>query len=355
MSSESRYETRLKGWNARKNLKPAEWGTIFARLDALPRGTNSRVLVSGHIVSQKTINLSRRYYKQKQRVVVSSVTQNAWVVAALPRQVRIETQGPDGDWDQLSDTVNASTSQTSPLSISRQVGNAHLTPLPSPHFQFETPTNVEAMSAMQRLSRMDFSQPTPFQGVPESITVNLPLAWLQKLPSVSVLNALVLRKANIANEGSHDYYSRMHLSASTSDVTGRNSMLNNLGMLDAWMKEKAILISEEFRSACEQRLMSPEDIHRSSFKLYLLSAIVSSMSDLERPPSAAMDGVLSSSGTLNPFLLNTFQSAPKYISMTLALKLFHESIIEGRCEVVAQLLEQKLFDINKTFIPHDVS
>ncbi|GAW19441.1 hypothetical protein ANO14919_089280 [Xylariales sp. No.14919] len=111
-ATESQYESRLKAWVARKNLARKEWKLVFEMLDSLPQETESRVVISGRAVGKNKISRTRRKYDEQSRVIEKPSALSSSSVSTLPQHVRIETQGLDGEWVQLSEMAATSTGRT---------------------------------------------------------------------------------------------------------------------------------------------------------------------------------------------------------------------------------------------------
>ncbi|KAI0896110.1 ankyrin [Annulohypoxylon nitens] len=118
----SQFESQLKAWDARKNLKSEEWEDLLERIDYLcSQGIQSRVVISGHPVPMERIQRARRYCKgksnpKKRRRVESDLegttnsctTSNAWV----------EIQAHNGEWIRYGRAVAAEANSNSSQSDS---------------------------------------------------------------------------------------------------------------------------------------------------------------------------------------------------------------------------------------------
>jgi ankyrin repeat protein len=96
--------------------------------------------------------------------------------------------------------------------------------------------------------------------------------------------------------------------------------------------------------------MTPDDLCRSNFNQFLLSAIVNGLSSLETIPEAVLDGCLGPDHLLSSVLLSCFYTIPKHAATTLASSFFQASIIQGKHDIVAQLLEKRLAVANDNVI-----
>ncbi|KAI1458479.1 ankyrin [Annulohypoxylon moriforme] len=102
----SQFETQLKVWNARKNLKRFEWEELFEKIDRLSsQGIQSRVVISDHPVSMNRIHRARRYcnsesHPSKRRRTDTDLSDN--VNGRYTNIALIEIQDLNGKWTPYS-------------------------------------------------------------------------------------------------------------------------------------------------------------------------------------------------------------------------------------------------------------
>ncbi|KAI1266325.1 hypothetical protein F5Y18DRAFT_426224 [Xylariaceae sp. FL1019] len=117
-ASAAQLELRLKKWQTRKNLKPEEWKLVFGRLESLPGGTKSRVLISGRPIPHSTVSRARRYFKERCRDVTRRTAGSIADDTRLPPQVSIEVKAETHtEWAQVSDTGNMIAAAESRMSV----------------------------------------------------------------------------------------------------------------------------------------------------------------------------------------------------------------------------------------------
>ncbi|KAI0002331.1 hypothetical protein F4779DRAFT_603956 [Xylariaceae sp. FL0662B] len=110
----SQYEAQLGTWKIRKNLKVHEWDLIFKVIDRLPRDARSRILLTGHLVPEHTIERARRHCnsqsnpRKRQRLDAEPTMSD----------VSIEVQGQDGSWSRLTSGASVTSVSTSSQSSS---------------------------------------------------------------------------------------------------------------------------------------------------------------------------------------------------------------------------------------------
>ncbi|KAI0012467.1 ankyrin [Xylariaceae sp. FL0662B] len=111
-ASISQFETHLRKWKARKNVRIHEWKEVLPTIDDLvSRGVNYRVLVSGHLVSRNQVDRARRYCRgqsrsrTKKRVRPETGLHDASDNGSTV-DVVIETQDPSGQWSRYTAPVN---------------------------------------------------------------------------------------------------------------------------------------------------------------------------------------------------------------------------------------------------------
>ncbi|KAI1485096.1 hypothetical protein F5X96DRAFT_674962 [Biscogniauxia mediterranea] len=107
-ASISQFEAQLKKWGARKNLKTHEWKPVFDRIDRIPRGINSRVVICGRVMTSARLRRARKHCRRNcGRLTDSSLRgmpRNNQRSSNTTEQVHIETQDIDGKWIRLEDS-----------------------------------------------------------------------------------------------------------------------------------------------------------------------------------------------------------------------------------------------------------
>ncbi|KAL7625196.1 hypothetical protein AAE478_004411 [Parahypoxylon ruwenzoriense] len=112
-ASLSQYEAQFRIWNARKNIRREEWEVILEKIDHLAsQGIQSRVVISGHTVSDSRIQRARRHCKsghppRKRKRTEPDLGDESNDFDAS--HVVIEIQGQDGKWSSYTRTASKET------------------------------------------------------------------------------------------------------------------------------------------------------------------------------------------------------------------------------------------------------
>ncbi|KAI8625014.1 ankyrin [Xylariaceae sp. FL1651] len=348
-ASVSQYEARLKRWNARKNLKPEEWEPILDGLDALPRATKSRVVLSGRVVADSTISRARRYHKEKRGALNHVSTLDRLSLSSVSQQAHIEVQKPDGRWAQLSNVASTSLSGfSSPSAL-----EADALVLPAPNSVSTTSTRLSF--PVDQCHTLSNDNETCGASVHDgerltSIQLSPPSTWLQQLPSRLLMGAALGGGFNgIARNRCASQLQDMPESITIEVQTLRQHYgSSNQGLALA----ETIPTSQDFQPQSErnQSVMTPDNVCRSVFWHFLVSVVMNGVSSLEDIPEEVLDGCLEPDGSLNSLLLSCFRDAPKHVVTTLASSFFQASIYEGKCEIITHLLRMGVCHANDTVI-----
>ncbi|KAI1633146.1 hypothetical protein F4809DRAFT_655348 [Biscogniauxia mediterranea] len=138
----------MKKWGARKNLKTHEWSPVFDRIDRIPRGINSRVIICGRVMTRARLRRARRHCKHNcGRLTDSSLCgmpSNNQRSSNTTEQVHIETQDIDGKWVRLED-------YHPPRPVAEQVSRSsvsEVTRFPEPEDQLATLGDFETIKTL---------------------------------------------------------------------------------------------------------------------------------------------------------------------------------------------------------------
>ncbi|KAJ2982173.1 hypothetical protein NUW58_g4377 [Xylaria curta] len=347
-ASASQFETKLKSWGTRKNLKPEEWEPIHERLDALPRATKSRVLISGRVVMDTKIERARRYRKKMSRV--TSSTRGFSKLSTIPHYVNIEVQQPGGGWMQLPNSIAMpapkSTNTSVHSTITGVLGERQMVELSVPD---PGPAEVTApgFSVWNGYSAFDAGG-FPY-GSCRGYPVDCPSTWLDELPIRQIIKDLrVYRPDDIGLIKN----ARQIEDRSIGIMDLDNPTLQHSGIDDAGLGTTDALVAAQYvpkQAERNQRIMAPADARRLNFGQILLSAIIDGTGFPENIPEEVLDGILTPSGRINSLLLRFLKDAA-CLSGLLVSSLFRALMIQDKLCTISQLLKNGLIDINDTII-----
>ncbi|KAI0435918.1 ankyrin [Xylaria telfairii] len=344
-ASVSQIEVRLNAWGARKNLKPEEWEQVHQRLDMLPHGTRSRVLISGRVVADSKINRARRYRKQKFRIANSAPTGGS-NFSALSHQVHIEVQTPHGRWVQLqtADTVATPLIPHSPsVAIAEEACITELSiPSPIPIISTSSRSPARVSHCSPDISGLSGESIKEYQ-------MEDPTTWLGSLPSRRIINTM-------CEYGFHGVVSpgnTAQIRAMFTRVFKWDNVLSNYRLSDASLQSpNAILSGRDSRDQNEQnqRIMAPDDACRFKFNQFLLLAIMSGTCEPRQIPEEVLRGLFGPGSAVNSLLLHCLKDAPYLISTRLLSALLYALILRGKRDAIAQLLDKRLVHADNTVI-----
>ncbi|KAI0405171.1 ankyrin [Xylaria palmicola] len=328
VATAAQFETRLNSWGARKNLKPEEWEQVHKRLDRLPQTMRSRVLISGRVAAGSKIKRARRYYKQKSRLASNtSAAHGSSTLSALPGQVHIEVQEPDGRWAQLSDETALTTmgfhdpraAIPSRIPTRPSSPNLSISYIPSP---FNVGVSVSA------------SPPR----TPQAYRLGIPSAWLDGLPSRAIINA------------TREY--RLIGSASVSNATQTRGEPNKPISIPKMGLQVSNLIAMAYYFFSRHRQdLTPPNISMSELCRYF---VLDNMNEME---NEVLEEVVDfccfdSTNSESSLLLRGFIDAP-FLPEALASGFLKASMDRRRYDIISGLLEKGLIHVNDTIVHVD--
>ncbi|KAI0867601.1 ankyrin [Hypoxylon argillaceum] len=325
-ASASQIEAKLKTWGVRKNLKPQQWVPILETLDSLPRGTRSRVIISGRVIPDSSIYRARRYYNHKRRTVGNLSAIGSSRSSPLPPQVRIEIQRPDGRWVEPSGTVTTPTAGVPYSPRADVLGELHAAQLSalSPAPALGTgPTSAVWGNHSSLRNGISNVRLFEYDGRPTVYQLSCPSTWIQTLPS-RVIRAAMLASGLNGVTLTRRIKQAEHAFISVKDLTsGEDSLF--------------------------QQLMSPADVCRFKFTEFLLSIITNGMCRPEEIPEQVLDGVIGHSGAVNSLLLRCCKDLP-FLRTAIVSAFFEALMLKDKRNIIAQLFDKGFFHANDSII-----
>ncbi|KAI5923627.1 hypothetical protein F4810DRAFT_668205 [Camillea tinctor] len=385
IASPSQFETQLRKWGARKNLKTHEWKPIFERLDRIPQGTKSRVIISGRVVTKERLHRARRHYKRKHsHPALDDMLDSNHGLSNYMEQVHIETQGVNGKWAVLEDpqlpepiaelashpTANGSTHylelEEQPAQFPDPEGYLafdssflgapimHFT-TPSPNFQFARPISPI------RLSNPEILQPSigPFSGtstapdslifgklfaspaeIPISYMSDVPSAWLTGLPS-SGIQGCICKSGFMPKSVTRDLTKALYDSRIFSDIFSS-------GLVDKLQRLTSLLPGWDFQKEYSQGqgLISTGEILQTNFIRVLMFALANGFTGLYDIPMKTLIRVLGESSFATTMLSNLLSASSKHAVKSWGENILKAAIKAQESQTVTRIIAMNIVDLN---------
>ncbi|KAI0596856.1 hypothetical protein F4775DRAFT_563010 [Biscogniauxia sp. FL1348] len=367
-ASISQYEAQLKRWGARKNLKTHEWKPILDRIDRIPRGINSRVVICGRVMPSRRLRRARRHCKancgRATDPSLRGVSSNNQRPSNTTEQVHIETQDIDGKWVRLEDSHPPSpvAEQASRSSVSevtqfpeledQVVFNSSI--FGSPPFDITMPLSdfqfVRPLSPI-RLNKLEVPQYSialralfdrPAQ-VPIMYMGTSPSVWLNGLPSSSIQDCLC-DSEYMPKPVARDLTKALYSSRMLSDIFSSSSLMERLQRLISLLPGRDLQQERGQR----QTLISMGEILETNFIRLLVVSLINEFTCLDDIPMEDLVKILGQSNFINTILSNLLSASSKHSVKSWGENILRAAIKAKESRTVTRILAMEIVDINDT-------